>query len=82
MTSRYHLTDIALFGSFARNEQNRESDVDILIELEENTENIYDLKSALKLFLSQAFGRSVDLARAKYLKPYAKKEIMKDALFV
>ena len=82
LTQQYHIKNIALFGSFARNEQNRESDVDILIELEENTQNIYDLKSSLKLFLSTAFNRSVDIARTKYLKSYAKEQILKDALYV
>ena len=82
LKSKYHITNIALFGSFARNEQKESSDVDLLIELEENTPNVYDLKSSLKNFLSQAFERSVDIAREKYLKPYAKEQILKDALFV
>jgi hypothetical protein len=82
LQNKYHITKIGIFGSFARNEQNAESDVDILIELENGTENIYDLKNSLKLFLSQSFGRSVDIAREKYLKPFAKEQIMKDALFV
>jgi len=82
LLSKYHVTDIALFGSFARNEQNKNSDVDLLIELEDGTKDIHDLKNSLKLFLSTAFNRSVDLARTKYLKPYAKDKILKDALFV
>jgi predicted nucleotidyltransferase len=79
---KYHVKDIALFGSFARNEQKENSDVDLLIELEDGTQNVHDIKNALRTFLSQAFERSVDLARAKYLKPYAKEQILKDALFV
>jgi len=78
----YHITRIGLFGSFAREEQNDSSDVDLLIDIEEGTKNIHDLKLSLKKYLSSAFGRDVDLAREKYLKPYAKKYILKDILYV
>lgn len=82
LEKKYHITKIALFGSFARNEQSENSDVDLLFELEEGTQNVYELKNGLKTFLSTAFERNVDLAREKYLKPYAKEEILKDALYV
>lgn len=78
----YHITKIGLFGSFAREEQKEGSDVDLLIDIKEGTKNIYDLKLSLKKYLSNAFDRDVDLAREKYLKPYAKKYILKDALYV
>jgi len=79
---RYHLTKIGLFGSFARNQQTSLSDVDVLIEIEENTKNIHDLKIDLNNYLSQMFDRSVDIAREKYLKPYAKDFILKDTIYV
>lgn len=82
LAQKYHVTKIGLFGSFARNEQTAQSDVDLLFELEEGTQNIYDLKNGLKAFLSAAFERDVDLAREKYLKSYAKEQIFKDALYV
>ncbi len=81
LKEKYHVSKIGLFGSFARDEATIESDVDIIIELE-NVENVYDVKSSLREYLSQAFGRSVDLAREKYLKPYAKEQILKDTVYV
>ncbi len=78
----FYLTKVGLFGSFARDEQTDKSDVDILIEIEKNTKNIHDLKLSLGEYLSKAFGRNVDLAREKYLKPYAKDEILKDTIYV
>lgn len=78
----YSLTKIGLFGSFSRDEQSIDSDVDLLIEIEENTKNIYDLKSSLSKYLTKAFDRNVDIAREKYLKPYAKNEILKDTIYV
>lgn len=82
LSDKYHIRKIALFGSFAKNKQHDESDVDILIDIEEGTENIHELKLSLKNYLSNAFGRKVDLAREKYLKSYAKKYILKDAIYV
>ena len=82
LLDNYHITRIGLFGSFAREEQKDGSDVDILIDIQDGTKNIHDLKLSLKKYLSNAFGRNVDLAREKYLKPYATKYILQDALYV
>lgn len=82
LKENYHITKIGLFGSFARDETSKNSDVDILIEIDDKIKNIHDTKNSLKEFLSQALDRSVDLAREKYLKPYAKEEILKDILYV
>ena len=68
LADHYHVSKIALFGSFARNEQRDDSDVDLLIELENDTENVHETKQSLREFLSSSFERSVDLAREKYLK--------------
>lgn len=78
----YHVTKIGLFGSFAREEQNENSDVDILIDIKNDTKHIHDLKLALKEYLSNALNRNVDIAREKYIKPYAKKYILKDVIYV
>ncbi len=78
----YRITKIGLFGSFARDEQTKESDVDLLIEFEDGTKNIHDIKESLKSFLSNEFERSVDIAREKYLKPYAKDFILRDTIYV
>jgi len=78
----YSLTKIGLFGSFARDEQRADSDVDLLIEIEKGTQNIHDLKTSLSKYLTEAFDRNVDIARKKYLKPYSKNEILKDTIYV
>lgn len=78
----FYVKKIGLFGSFARDEQTDKSDVDLIIELEDGIQNIHDTKESLKLFLSNSLERNVDLAREKYLKPYAKKTILSDAIYV
>ena len=80
--TKYHLTKLGMFGSFARDEQDINSDVDIIIEIQEGTENIHELKNSLHEYLTNAFERSVDIAREKYLKPYVKELILKDTIYV
>ena len=82
LLSKYHLTKIGLFGSFSRDEATIDSDVDIIFDFQENVGNSYLIKTALKKYLSENFNRSIDLAREKYIKPYAKKQILLDAIYV
>jgi len=82
LREQYAVKKIAIFGSFARNEQNEKSDIDLLIELQDNVASVYDTKEKLREYLSDSFDRSVDLAREKYLKPYAKEQILKELIYV
>jgi predicted nucleotidyltransferase len=82
LLSRFNLSTIGLFGSFSRNEQSSSSDVDLLVEFNSSVTDFYSVKIALKAYLSQALNRSIDLARQKYLKPYAKEEIMKEIIYI
>ena len=50
--SEFYITRIGIFGSYARNEQKAESDIDILIELEHHAPGVFDLKWALREFWS------------------------------
>jgi len=80
--SDFRLVKIGLFGSFARNEAHHESDIDIIIEFEPNTENLYEKKIQIKQILSEKFEREVDLCREKYIKSYFKSQILESAIYV
>ena len=82
LKDHFHIRRIGIFGSFARNEQTAESDIDIIIELEENTQNIYELKKELRDFFKKEFGQDVDIAREKYLKPYVKNQIIAETVYI
>ena len=82
LREQFHVVKIGIFGSFARNEQNPDSDIDILIEMENNVSNVYDLKWNLREFLKNQFQRDVDICNSKHMKPYAKDYILKDAIYV
>lgn len=77
----YHVRRIALIGSFARNEHRAQSDIDLLVDIEEGTPGLFDLKRALRAELEQAFGRPVDIASERYLKPYYRAHILQEAVY-
>lgn len=79
--SRFKITKIGIFGSLAREEQTSESDIDILVEFEENTDDLFEKKLELKEFLSERFQTSIDLCREKSIKPVFRPLIMKDLIY-
>jgi uncharacterized protein len=82
LLTEYHVRKIALIGSFARDEQTTNSDVDLLVDLEEGTADIYQLKRNLKDELERQFGRPVELASERYLKSYYRTQILQEAIYV
>jgi len=81
LLDKYHIVRIGLFGSYAREEQNPESDIDLLVEFEENTQDLYELKIQLKEFFQIQFGIDVDICRKKYIKPRYKNSILKETVY-
>lgn len=77
----YRVRRIALIGSFARNEHDPDSDIDLLVDIEEGTPNIFDKKRALKAEVERKFGRRVDVASERYLKPYYRTRILQEAVY-
>ncbi len=78
---RFHIVKIGLFGSYARNEQTPESDIDLLVEFEENTQDLYELKIQLKDFFKKQLGIYVDICREKYIKPRIRNTILKETVY-
>lgn len=81
-SQKFGIVKLGLFGSYAKDEANENSDIDILIELENNITNIHDKKSNFKITLENYFNLKIDIAREKYLKPLAKEEILSEVVYV
>ena len=81
LKKKYHLEKLGLFGSFARGEEKKDSDIDIVIEFD-NVKNVQELKQGLKNILEKKFKRQVDIARERYLKSYIKTQILSEAVYV
>ena len=82
INSNFGIAKIALFGSFARNEATDTSDIDLLVAYVNEPGDVYSKKRLFKQFLQNYFHRDVDLANEKYLKPFVKDAILKDAIYV
>ena len=73
---RQGVTKAALFGSVAREESKKRSDIDILIKLKKG-KSLFDFVG-LKLELEEKLGKQVDLVTYRAIKPRLKDIILKD----
>lgn len=72
---------LALFGSFVRNEQSENSDIDFLVEFAKNQKN-YDNYMNLLFFLEDLFKRKIDLLTPEAMSPYIGPYIIKELEYV
>jgi len=75
---RYKVKEIGVFGSFARGEQRKSSDVDILVEFEE-TPDVFQLID-LEDYLKELLNTKVDLVRKRAIRPELKDVILKEVV--
>ena len=81
LKKQYQVETIGFFGSYARGEQNKRSDVDILVEFRKpNTIDLFDFIE-LEEFLSKQLGIKVDLVTKSALKPLIKDQILKETIY-
>ena len=78
--SKFGISQIGLFGSYARNEQNEKSDIDILYDFK-STYSLFDLIT-LEENLYEQLHKKVDLVSLKNIKPYFKKYIVDDLIYL
>ena len=79
---RFHINRIGLFGSYARGEQTDKSDIDLIVEFEENTQDLYEIKIRLKEFIKAETGKDADICCEKYIKTAIKEHILKETVYV
>ena len=79
--TNFGIISIAIFGSFARDEQVASSDIDILITMAPGTENLFEKRLAIRDMLSERFIRKVDVCYEQAIKPPFRDLILKDALY-
>jgi predicted nucleotidyltransferase len=79
---KFKVKTIGVFGSYVRGEQKRGSDVDILVEFEEDAEIGFFKFLDLEEFLSQKLGVKVDLVTKNALKPYIGKSILQEVIMI
>jgi len=77
---KYGINKIGLFGSYAKNQENEYSDIDILVEFKEGNET-FDNYMDLKFYLEERFNKKVDLVIAENIKEDLKKEILGSVIY-
>jgi predicted nucleotidyltransferase len=82
ISRKYNLKKLGVFGSYARNEQTPESDLDLLIEFEDDTPDLTEKKEFLREEIQSIFHIQVDICREKYIKPIFRQHILTDAIYV
>jgi len=80
LRQQFGIEEIALFGSYARDEANEESDIDIAI-LEMNPKSGFDIINA-KNYLQNYLQRPVDIGTFRSMKTFIKSRIKKDFVYV
>jgi uncharacterized protein len=79
-SEKYGIDNLGIFGSFSRDEQENESDIDIVIETREpDLFKIVHIKEELE----GLFNKPVDIVRKReQMNPYLRKRIEQDAVYV
>lgn len=80
LAERFHVSRLALFGSFARNAARDDSDVDIIIGFDGPATS--DRYFGAQFFLEDLLGRNVDLVTEKALRAELRPFIEKEAIDV
>jgi hypothetical protein len=74
--TKYGVKTLAVFGSYARGEARRESDVDMLVSFTDRISLVTLIE--LEFELSEIMGRKVDLHTEDGLSPYLRDRILKE----
>lgn len=77
----YGIKKIGVFGSFARGEAGRESDLDLLVEFAEDIDMGLLRFVEVERYLSHLLGRKVDLVEKKVLRPYIGRHILEEVIY-
>ena len=76
--TEYSVDKFMLFGSYAKNEQTAESDIDLLVSFKHPID-MFDFID-LQDYLIKLFGKKIDLGTVNGLKSFVKDRILKEAI--
>ena len=75
---KYNVKKIGLFGSYARDEATKESDIDIFVQMHPKLLDMI----AIKQLIEEDLHKKVDIVRVRdKMNPYLKKRILRDGIY-
>lgn len=77
--SRFFVSELGVFGSFAKDDYTVKSDVDIVVAFDKPVGWLF---FDLKFYLEEKLGREVDLVTRASIRPQWKKEILSTTVYV
>ncbi len=80
LESEYGVTELGVFGSYSKNQETKESDLDILIDFQKAVDLLTFVH--LKNYLSELLKINVDLVMKKALKPKIGERILKEVVYI
>ncbi len=84
---KYNVTKIGLFGSYIKGEQEKQSDIDLLVEFDRGAfgkdfEGYFDCYMDLLFFLEDVFRKKIDLLTVEEISPYIKPYVLKEVKYL
>jgi len=80
LSDKYGVREIGIFGSYVKNEHKKNSDIDILVDLEKPMGFFKFIR--LERYLSELLGAKVDLVTKNALKPHIGQRILAEVIYV
>ena len=77
--TKYKVKNLGLFGSYVKKEQKETSDIDILVEFEEDADLFHLI--GLSLFLEENFNIKVDVVSKSALKKELRDNILQEVIY-
>jgi len=77
LCQKYHASNIRVFGSVARGDNQAESDIDLLVDMPSHISFLRLV--SLHQELCELLGKKVDIAIERNLPPLIKKQVLRDA---
>lgn len=79
---KHGVQNVGLFGSYLRNEQSADSDIDLLIDFEQEKENYDNYMAAFDILEKIFVNENVDVVTKNGLSPYIGPNILKEVMYV
>jgi len=79
---KFGIRNVGLFGSYGRNEQSHNSDIDLLIDFEPEEENFDNLMAVYDFFEKIFKNEKVEVVTLNGLSPYIGPSILKEVQYV